>query len=156
MFEPNLGRILADEAFFHGMRTDHLDFIAGCAKNVRFKEDDLLFREGEAADTFFLIREGQVALELKAAGHSKVTIQTAEKGEVVGWSWLVGTNHLWRYSARAMGEIRALAFDGACLRRKCEENHELGYEVVRRVANLIAHRLEATRLQLLDIYAGQG
>ncbi len=156
MFEPNLGRILADEPFFHGMRADQLDFIAGCAKNVRFKEDDLLFREGGVADTFFLVREGHVALELKTAGHSKVTIQTAEKGEVVGWSWLVGTEHLWRYSARAVSETRALAFDGTCLRRKCEENHELGYEVVRRVANLIAHRLEATRLQLLDIYASRG
>jgi CRP/FNR family cyclic AMP-dependent transcriptional regulator len=155
MFEPNLGRVLAAESFFSGMRPDHLDFIAGCAKNVRFRDGDMLFREGEEAVTFFLIREGQVSLEFKAAGHSRVVIQTAAAGEVVGWSWLVGS-HLWRYSARAIGEVRALAFDGACLRGKCDQSPELGYEVLKRVANLIAHRLEATRLQLLDIYAAQG
>lgn len=155
MFEPNLDRILIDEPFFAGMRREHVEFIAGCAKNVRFKDGDMLFREGEDADTFYLLREGQAALQLKAAGHTRVTIQTVETGEVVGWSWLVGT-HVWRHSARAVGDVRAIAFDGACLRNKCEQNAELGYEVLKRVANLIAHRLEATRLQLLDIYAAQG
>ena len=43
-------------------------------------------------------------------------------------------------------------FDATCLRAKCEQNHNLGYRMLKRFANLITARLHAARLQLLDIY----
>jgi len=148
----NLRRILEEHRFFHGMKPDHLDFLAGCASNVVFADGDIMFREGDPATTLFLIRQGRVALELERPGAGPATIQTAGEGEGVGWSWLVGL-HQWRYTGRAVRHTRAIAIDGNCLRRKCDENHDLGYEVLSRVADVMAQRLEATRLQLLDLYA---
>ena len=77
---------------------------------------------------------------------------TVDAGEILGWSWLLPP-YQWKFNARAMESIRAIALDGKCLRTKCEENHDLGYELLKRFAQVIEKRLEATRLQLLDVYA---
>jgi CRP-like cAMP-binding protein len=81
-------------------------------------------------------------------------IQTIEKGEILGWSWLIPP-HTWHFDARALEPIRALAIDGKCLRAKCEANHDLGYELLKRVSSIMYQRLQATRMQILDVYAAQ-
>jgi len=79
------------------------------------------------------------------------TVQTINAGEVVGWSWLLPP-FKWHYDARVIKPVRAVVFDGKCLREQCEKNHDLGYEMLKRISQVIAGRLEATRLQLLDVY----
>ena len=78
-------------------------------------------------------------------------VQTVGEGDILGWSWLTFP-YRWHFDARALRPTRALSFDGKCLREKCEEDHDLGYEILKRFANVVTERLEATRLQLLDIY----
>jgi CRP-like cAMP-binding protein len=149
----NLRRVLEEHAFFLGMKPEFLELLAGCAKNVVFQADETLFREGDPADEFYLIRQGRVALQLEGPG-GPISIQTCGDDDGVGWSWLVGPPpHQWHYTARAVQHVRAIGIDGACLRKKCDENYELGYEVLKRVANVMAQRLGATRLQLMDLYA---
>jgi hypothetical protein len=80
-----------------------------------------------------------------------VVIGTLEAGEVLGWSWLFAPYH-WHFDARAVGVVRATAFDGACLRGKCDDDPRLGYELMRRFAAVMIDRLQWTRLQLLDVY----
>jgi len=79
-------------------------------------------------------------------------IETLEEGDILGWSWLIPP-YLWRFDARIVEPTRAIALDGKCLRMKCDENHDLGYELLKRFAHIVTQRLQATRLQLLDIYA---
>src|SRR5581483_11341861 len=98
------------------------------------------------------IRQGKIALEIAAPYRPAITISTAEEGEVLGWSWLVPPYH-WHLDARAIQQTRVIALDGLCLRTKCEENHDLGYELLKRFAHIIEERLNATRMQLLDVYA---
>jgi CRP-like cAMP-binding protein len=138
---------------FAGLQPDQLALIAGCAKNVGFAEDELLFREGEPADTFFLLRHGRVALELHAPERGGVVIGTLEPGEVVGWSWLYPP-YRWHFDARASSQVRAVAFDGACLRGKCEDDKALGYELMKRFGQIMIDRLQTTRVRLLDVYGG--
>ena len=126
--------------------------MVGCASNVRFKAGIYILKEGDAANTFYLIRAGKVALEVRAPQHDPVIISTLEVGDILGWSWLLSPFQ-WKFHARALDEVRAIALNGKCLRTKCEENHDLGYEVLKRFARIIEQRLEATRLQLLDVYA---
>jgi CRP/FNR family cyclic AMP-dependent transcriptional regulator len=80
-----------------------------------------------------------------------VTIETLHGGDVLGWSWLVPP-HRTVYDARALGVVRTIALDGACLRGKCEEDPRLGYELLKRFTEVIVERLQATRLRLLDVY----
>ena len=146
-----LESILVEHPFFKGLQPQYLQLITGCASNVRFNAGTYMLREGEEASQFFLIRHGKVALEVLAAQRGPITIETIEAGEVLGWSWLFPP-YRWHFSARVVEPVRAIALDGICLRTKGEEDHDLGYELMKRVAQIMMERLQATRLQLLDVY----
>jgi CRP/FNR family transcriptional regulator, cyclic AMP receptor protein len=146
-----LEHILAEHPFFKDLDARYLGLIVGCASNVRFDAGRFLFREGEEADQFYLIRHGRVALEVFTPARGPLVVQTCDEGEVLGWAWLLPPYH-WHFDARAVELTRAIALDGKCLRTKCEEDHDLGYELLKRFAHIIEHRLQATRLQLLDVY----
>jgi CRP-like cAMP-binding protein len=116
-----------------------------------FRAGEFVFREGDNADSFYFIRQGKLVIETYVPQKGPIAIQTREAGEVAGWSWMVPP-YKWRFDARAVELTRAIALDGKCLRDKFEKDHDLGYELMKRFSVLIAQRLEATRLQLLDIY----
>jgi CRP-like cAMP-binding protein len=143
--------ILAQHPFFQGLDPTYLSLLVGCAANVRFPAGTDLFHEGEAAEQFYLIRHGRVALQVFIPGQGRVTIDTIEAGNVLGWSWLFPP-YRWHFDAQALELTRAIAFDGTCLRAKCDEDHDLGYTLMQRFARIMMHRLQASRLQLLDIY----
>lgn len=146
-----LEAILAEHPFFAGLEPHYMQLMTGCASNVRFEAGTYIFREGEAASHFYIIRQGKVALEAFAAQRGPITIETIEAGEVLGWSWLFPP-YRWHFDARVIELTRAIALDGVCLRSKGEADHDLGYELVKRVAQIMMQRLQATRLQLLDVY----
>jgi len=136
---------------FRGLGDDHLDLIAGCALNRVFADGDALLTENEQANTFFALRHGTVALETYVPERGAVVIETLHGGDVLGWSWLFPP-HRTMFDARARGVVRALAFDGVCLREKCEQDPQLGYVLMKRFAEVMVERLQATRLRLLDVY----
>ena len=115
----------------------------------------MLFRDGDEANTFYVLRHGAVALETFVPARGPVTIETLETGEVLGWSWLFPP-YRWHFDARALSLVRATAFDGACLRGKCEADPALGYELMSRFAQVAIERLQWTRLRLLDVYGYAG
>lgn len=150
-----LEQLIVDSPVFAGLEPDQLELIAGCGANVVYSVGDHLFREGESADTFYLVRHGLVALEVHIPNRSDLTIETVGPGEIVGWSWLVPP-YRWHFDGRAVELVRAVRFDGACLRRKCEEDPLLGYDLLNRFSQILVGRLQATRLQLLDVYGARG
>jgi CRP-like cAMP-binding protein len=146
-----LETLLAEHPFFAGLEPDYVSFIAGCGSNVVFQPGDYIFREGEAADQFYIVRHGKVQMEIFVPERGPLVIETVSEGEVLGWSWLFPP-YRWSLDARAVDVVRAVALDGACLRGKCDDDHHLGYELMKRFAPIIVKRLSATRLRLLDIY----
>lgn len=147
----DLPELLAEHDFTKGLDQAALDLIAGCAHNVRFRPGTYVFREGGAAERFYLVRRGRVALEMIVPGRGRMTIQTLKGGEILGVSWLFPP-YRWSFDARAITDVGAIAFDAACLRGKCDEDHHLGYELMRRFAPKLSERLQAARLQLADVY----
>jgi len=147
----NLTPILSSLSFFAGLKPRHLQDLVGCAANVRFAAGELLFRTGEEANQFYLVRSGRVQLEIHAAARQPLVVETVTAGEILGWSWLIPPYH-WRFDACATEATRAIALDGKCMRGKCESDHDLGYELLKRFAHAVDDRLQATRLQLLDVY----
>ncbi len=147
-----LERIIAEHPFFIGLDEGFTNLMVSCASNVRFKAGSYILKEGDPANTFYLIREGKVAVEVLAPQRKPIIISTLSVGEILGWSWLLPPFQS-KFHARAVDDVHAIALDGKCLRTKCEENHDLGYEVVKRFALIMEQRLEATRLQLLVVYA---
>jgi len=147
--------VLRGHPFFAGLDPSHLDLLARHASGVAFTDGAFLFREGQPAETFFLINGGSVALEVAAPGRGPVVIQTIGDGEVAGFSWLLEP-HRWEFDGRAIGAVAAVRVDGAGLRAKCTADPLLGYELMRRFARLATRRLQATRMQILDVYGHAG
>ena len=147
----DLESILEKQPFLAGVEGRHRRLMLGCARNRRFNTGAYLLREGAPADEFYLIRQGRVALEIASPDKAPIVIATLGTGDIVGASWLIPP-YLWRLDARAVEPVLAIGMDAACLRGKCEEDHDLGYEMMKRFLPIFVKRLHATRLQLLDVY----
>jgi len=151
----SIEQYLQDHPFFAGLDAADLALVAGCATNVSLAAGEFLFHQGEPADRFFVVRRGRVAIEVHAPAAGTLVIDTADAGDVVGWSWLVPP-YSWQFDARAVAATGAVAFDGRCLRGKCEEDPRLGYEFMQRVTRVMFERLVAARVRLLDLYGAAG
>ncbi|NFV80578.1 cyclic nucleotide-binding domain-containing protein [Magnetospirillum aberrantis] len=152
MVKPrDLGRVIDEHPFFRDMAPDLRAALVCLAVNERFAAGEHLFREGAEARKFYVIREGQVAVEVEPPVRKPIVLETLGAGDVLGWSWLVPP-HRAAFAARAQTDLRVLAFDADCLRRAMLENPQLGYAVLARFVPVMAHRLAAARMQMLDLY----
>ena len=121
----------------------------GCASETKLKTDQVLFREGEPANKFYLIESGRIAIEAHQLANGTALVQTLGPGDVLGWSWLFPP-FTWHFQARALEPSPAIVLDGARLLVTAERNREFGYELMKRVAQVVIRRLQATRKQLLE------
>lgn len=112
-----------------------------------------VFREGEEEDYLYVVVEGRIAIEMTVPSRGKVRVYTAEPMDIVGWSSVTPVVRQRTASARAVLPSRMVCIDAKKLRALCDEDHDLGYVVMRRMANVVASRLLVTRLQLLDMFA---
>jgi CRP/FNR family transcriptional regulator, cyclic AMP receptor protein len=150
-----LERIVLAHPFFAGLGAEFGHAISGCARNLRFAADEYLFHEGEPANEFFLIRQGVVALEIHTPGQPPIVVATLREGDILDASWLVPP-YRWTFDARALELTRVLGVDAQCLRGKCEADHDLGYELMKRFVGAMGERLRAARMQALDLYGRRG
>jgi CRP-like cAMP-binding protein len=144
-------RIMGEHPLFKDFGREQIKIIQGCASNVRFEAGQFVYREGEEAARFYLLRQGRVSVEAFIVGRGALPIETLSPGDLLGWSWLFPP-YKCHFDARALEPVRAIALDGQCLRGKCQADHELGYEFMNRFAGIIARRLQATRMQLLETH----
>jgi len=142
---------LARHPFFEGLDNRYVKLLAGCGAAVNFQAGQYVYREGDEVNEFYIIRRGRVALEIHVADRGPVTIQTLGEGDVLGISWLVAPYRA-VFDVRAVDLTRTTAVYAGCLREKCEKDPSLGYELLKRFASVLGQRLQATRLQLLDVY----
>ena len=141
---------IARSAAFADLPPAQIETLARCGRDEGVAVGAYLLREQLPAECFYLIRSGSVALETNRPGRGPIVIQTLHAGELLGWSWLFAP-YRWQFDARAVHPCSLVSFDAACVRARCEDDHELGYELMRRCAKCIVERLQATRRQLLDV-----
>ena len=144
-------QLLAEQPMFSDLGNDMFALVAGCARNEHFGADDYLFRTGDPADRFYLVRRGLVALELVRTGGSRLIVDTVANGGIVGLSWLVPP-YRWNLDARAVEETSAVSIDAGCLRRKCEDEPRIGYVLLQRVSSALYQRMQDARVRLADVY----
>jgi CRP/FNR family transcriptional regulator, cyclic AMP receptor protein len=146
----SIEQALSATRMFHNLAPDQIKAIADLGEDVEFADGRAVMIEGDPADSFYLIRDGFVALQTQSPAGA-ITIETLHNGDPIGWSWLIEP-YLSHFDARSRGITRAIRFDAAALRQRCAEDAQLGYELMRSFASVIVERLHATRLQLLDVY----
>lgn len=150
----DLQELMKAHRFFTHLKPEYIETIADCVSLKSYKPQEMLGKEGTSSDYFFALLNGRVAIETSHPGIGPVVLQTLHGGEVVGWSWLFPP-YEWVFDARALTEVQALAFEGHCLHKKCENDSALGFDLMKRFAQVMTLRLKATRLQLLDMYGNK-
>lgn len=136
-------------AFFDGMQPEHLAKLAEGAKEGQFKAGEVLFREGEPANQFYLIESGRILLEAHEPANGTTPVQTLAAGDVLGWSWLFPP-FVWHFQARAVEPSKVIILNGAHLLVRAERDRDFGYELMKRVSQVVIRRLQSTRKQLLQ------
>lgn len=144
-----LKRFIAERPFLSGLSEPHQKILVDCAMLQQFAEGERIFNEGDPANRFYLILEGEVALESGGGENEPVLIQKISGGDVLGWSWLFPP-YYWHFSARATKPTKAIFFYGTRLRELCETDASLGYQLMTRIAAVVIQRLQATRKELLE------
>ncbi|WP_405595550.1 cyclic nucleotide-binding domain-containing protein [Streptomyces sp. NBC_01410] len=134
---------------------EHRNQLLRIAREVNFPQGTRIFEEGRRADRFWIIRSGTVTLDMHVPGRRAAIIENLGINELVGWSWLFPP-HTWQLGAEAMSPVRAYEFDATAVRLLCQTDTELRAAVAEWVGQVIAHRLQAARTRLLDLYAPYG
>ena len=142
--------LLAAQPVLAGLEPGDLDLIAGCGRLEVMEPGTPLAREGDPAERFFVLRAGRVGLEI-ASPTGPLLVETLESGDIVGWSWIFPP-HRWVYDVEVLERAHLVVIDAGCLRQKCDADPAFGYRVMKRFAQVVAERLAATRLRLLDLY----
>jgi CRP/FNR family transcriptional regulator, cyclic AMP receptor protein len=153
-FVMNRQQLEADVAahpFLLGMSEQHIRLVADCAMRTHFEKDRVIFQEGDPANRFYLIERGKVALESRAGG-ALVVIDVIGNGDLLGWSWLFPP-YVWHFAARAVEPTAAIFFYGTVLREYCEKDQSLGFELFKRMSEVMTRRLQSARARLLRAYA---
>jgi len=143
---------IEEHALFRGLAPRYLALLAEVAMVKEFGADEVIFREGDPANRFYLILEGEVAVESPGTDHGSMVLQTIGPDDVLGWSWLFPP-YYWHFGARATKPTKAIFFYGTWLRDSCERDHDFGYEMMKRMAAIIIKRLQSARKRLTQLDA---
>lgn len=145
----NLSRILAEHPAFKKLESQYIDLLVGCASNVRFNPETFVFMEGMEANQFYFIRRGKIVLEINSPT-GPIEVQTLKEGDVLGWAWF-SPPYRWYCDAHVTESTSAIAFDGNCLRTKCEKDKKLGYEFMKIILLLMVQEFESTQLKINEV-----
>ena len=140
---------LSAHEFFSEISGDVLKFLCECSSAHEIKKEQILFRQGEYADKFYVIRNGSISLQLPAIMGPTLDIQTLGKDQVLGWSWLISP-YQWNFQTKADEDSRLLQFDGAAILARCEQEPKFGYELFKKFAGLMSVGLNAARQKMMD------
>lgn len=145
-----LEQSIANHPFFSGLDAERLPEVIRDAREVIFQPGEVIFHENDPADRFFLVTEGEVALESHVPEDGPLFVETIGPRDVLGWSWLVAP-YVWQFTARAVTRTKVIALNGAHLLGMCERDPAFGYDLLKRITRIILSRLQATRKRLLEV-----
>jgi CRP/FNR family cyclic AMP-dependent transcriptional regulator len=140
---------LSAHEFFSELSDDILNFLCACASPCEIRKGQLLFRHGENADKFYVLRKGRISIQMPAIMGPALEIQTLGEDQVLGWSWLISP-YKWNFQAKAEEDSVLLEFDGASILARCEQEPKFGYELLKKFAALMSVRLDAARQKMMD------
>jgi CRP/FNR family transcriptional regulator, cyclic AMP receptor protein len=155
MNQSDIVRHLSEQSFFADLSEEHIEWLSRQAVETRFDADELVARQGDRADRFFLLLEGSLGVEVPAIAGPKLEITKLGPGQIFGWSWLIRP-YKWHFNARALEPTRVLDFDGKAILEHCEEDPAFGYALLKLFSYLMATRLESAQRKMMDQWAPAG
>ncbi len=141
--------------FFEALSDEDVELIAGYAEETHLKRGDMLFKQDDPAQSFYVVCAGKVSVEIPALYGPPLIVQELSEGQVLGWSWLIKP-YKWSFSARAEVDTDMITFDGSKILQHCEEDPAFGYHILKLFTQLMSERLAAARMQMMESWAAPG
>jgi CRP-like cAMP-binding protein len=139
--------------WFQELQPEHVKRLASITEIRDVKAGDVLFREGDIEDYVYVVLDGRIALDLRVPHRGRVRFYTVERWDIFGWSGATPEVRQRTAGASAVMESRVARLNASAMRRMCDDDHDLGYQVMKRLVKVVAGRLLVTRIQLLDMFA---
>jgi CRP-like cAMP-binding protein len=155
MSNPSTTEYLSAHPFFSDFSDDVLTFLSECSSTLDIKKGQILFRQGEKAEKFYVVLDGQISIEMPAIMGPTLEIQKLVNDQVLGWSWLIYP-YQWNFQTKAEEDTQLLQFDGTAILARCEQEPKFGYEVLKKFAGLMSVRLNAARQKMMDEWNPDG
>jgi CRP-like cAMP-binding protein len=149
MSNQSIAEYLSAHDFFSEFSADLLEFLCECSSSHEIKKGQLLFRQGEDADKFYVVRTGLISLQMPAIMGPTLEIQTLDADQVLGWSWLISP-YKWNFQSKAEEDSKLLQFDGAIILARCEQDPKFGFELIKKFAALMSVGLNAARQKMME------
>ena len=149
MSNQSITEYLSAHEFFSEFSDDVLKFLCECSSMCEIKKGQILFRQGEHADKFYVVRSGRISIQMPAIMGPTLEIQAVEEDQVLGWSWLISP-YRWNFQTKAEEDSELLQFDGTAILARCEQEPKFGYELLKKFAGLMSVRLNAARQKMMD------
>jgi CRP/FNR family transcriptional regulator, cyclic AMP receptor protein len=149
MSNPSTTEYLSAHEFFSEFSDDVLKFLCECSSTREIKKGQILFRQGEHADKFYVVRNGRISIQMPAIMGPTLEIQTLGKGQVLGWSWLISP-YQWNFQTKAEEDSELLQFDGTAILARCEQETKFGYELLKKFAGLMSVGLNVACQKMMD------
>ena len=149
MSNPSTTEYLSAHEFFSEFSDDVIKFLCECSSTREIKKGQILFRQGENADKFYIVRSGRIAIQMPAIMGPTLEIQTLDKDQILGWSWLISP-YKWNFQTKAEEDSELLQFDGVAILARCEQEPKFGYELLKKFAALMSVGLNAARQKMMD------
>ena len=149
MSNQSITEYLSAHEFFSEFSDDDLKFLCECSSMREIKKGQILFRQGEHADKFYVVRSGRISIQMPAIMGPTLEIQAVEEDQVLGWSWLISP-YKWNFQTKAEEDSELLQFDGVAILARCEQEPKFGYELLKKFAGLMSVRLNAARQKMMD------
>lgn len=155
MSESAIRECLAGHELLSDLDPAFIDVLAGSAELRQFAENEIVFRHGDAADHFYIVRSGRITVEVPAIEGPPLELQNLGEGAVLGWSWLIPP-YEWSFQARAVTAAELVEFDGAAIREHAEADQQFGYAILKCFSRLMSVRLEHARRRMMDEWRPSG
>ena len=149
MNNQSITEYLSAHEFFSKFSDDSLKFLCECSSTREIKKGQILFRQGEHADKFYVVRSGRISIQMPAIMGPTLEIQAVDEDQVLGWSWLISP-YKWNFQIKAEEDSELLQFDGVAILARCEQEPKFGYELLKKFAGLMSVRLNAARQKMMD------
>lgn len=155
MKKKAIDHYLSQQALFAGLDEKYIAFLSRHAKKLSIEKGEMLFRQGEPAEKFYVVRDGRISVQIPSLYGPPLEIQALGNDQVLGWSWLIAP-YRWSFQAKAELDTDLLEFDGRAVLAHCEEEPRFGFELLKRFAALMSERLEAARLKMMEAWNPPG
>jgi len=149
MSNQSTAEYLSAHEFFSEFSDDVLKFLCECSSTREIKKGQILFRQGEHADRFYVVRKGRISLQMPAIMGPTLEIQSVDEGQILGWSWLISP-YQWNFQTKAEEDSELLQFDGTAILARCEQEPKFGYELLKKFAALMSVGLNAARQKMMN------